>query len=504
MTKKNCNSKERENNTLIKGNDSIFKKSNAHIRLKSTIALIIILIVVALICIIGVANNIGNIQNILGIKMQQEEEEEVQFLSYQIYDNKDSNKLKIIVTINSETGIEYVKKADGTTIQANNKTQIGLDYIMAVETEEPIIIKEVGKEEVTEKIIIEEAGNEENPVIIMNADQLLNIQKNTDKLFKDDVLRSEIYYKLGADIDLTDIEWTPIGKVDKPFEGILNGDEHTISNFTYSDDEGSNVGLFGYAKGTLDNIKLNNCEVTGKENIGILVGNNIGTITNIQTTNVKANGTTNTGILTGYNSGEVSQNTIQGEVVATADNAGGIVGNNAGQITTNNANVTVNGGTNVGGIVGNTTGEVNDNTVTGTINATGDNCGGIIGHILNNDASGNNSNVTIYGMNYVGGICGIAKINSRPGDKTVELDRNKAIGVVNGVSSVGGLMGGIHAEYPNYRYYGMRVSNSYSNVEVNSTEENAGGLIGYCYGYGSGKPVHSTITIEKCLMCFSV
>ena len=507
MTGKPCNSKERENNNLMDQKNKSLRKSDAHIKVKSTVLFIIILIVLAVICIIGVANNVGIIKDIFGPKIQQEEEEEVQFVSYQIYDNKDSNELKIIVTINSETGIEYVKKADGTTIQANNKTQIGLDYIMAVETEEPIIIKEVGKEEVTEKIIIEEAGNEENPVIIMNADQLLNIQKNTDKLFKEDIPRNEIHYKIGANIDLSGAEWTPIGTQENPFKGILDGDSenYTISNLTYSNEEATNTGLFAHVTGTLKNIKLDNCEVTGKENVGVLVGNNTGEITNIEITNAIVNGTIRTGILTGYNSGtgSVSKNTIQGQVVAIGDYVGGVVGYNDGIISENMIDATIQGVTNVGGIVGYTNNEVRDNIVNGTITATGNTCGGIAGYAWSN-VTGNTSNANIYGIENVGGCIGEMRSSAH---RNFVCERNITTGNIEGKTKIGGVVGHGYIYIDGGKAYGyLTISKCYSTGNIVATENQVGGIVGNMYvaADGGNWNGYSTGNIYNCFTLGSV
>ena len=51
---------------------------------------------------------------------------------------------------------------------------------------------------------------------------------------------------LGANIDLANKEWTPIGKSGKPFSGTFDGDGKTISNLVISTPNKSNVGLFGY------------------------------------------------------------------------------------------------------------------------------------------------------------------------------------------------------------------------------------------------------------------
>ena len=92
-------------------------------------------------------------------------------------------------------------------------------------------------------------------------------------------------YELLADIDLTGIDWTPLGDVNppvgNPFTGTFDGRYHTVSNLTLvrtaADGAGhSNLGLFARAisPATIKNLKLENFNITGRGNIGALVGGN--------------------------------------------------------------------------------------------------------------------------------------------------------------------------------------------------------------------------------------
>ncbi len=82
---------------------------------------------------------------------------------------------------------------------------------------------------------------------------------------------------LGADIDLGDREWTPIGNESNYFSGTFDGDGYTVSNLKVT---GSNnkVGLFGYVKdagGTRPSIKdltVTNVDVSGYNYTGAIVG----------------------------------------------------------------------------------------------------------------------------------------------------------------------------------------------------------------------------------------
>ena len=79
--------------------------------------------------------------------------------------------------------------------------------------------------------------------------------------------------KLGANIDLDGKEWTPIGKSGKPFIGIFDGQDKTISNLVIDMSSKSDVGLFGYtSNGEIKNFTLNNAKVVGDLDVGAVAG----------------------------------------------------------------------------------------------------------------------------------------------------------------------------------------------------------------------------------------
>ena len=79
---------------------------------------------------------------------------------------------------------------------------------------------------------------------------------------------------LTADIDLTSVSnWTPIGTLGSPFDGVFDGGGHTIKGLCVNSPETDNVGLFGYAKNaTIYNLHLYNPTVKGNNNVGTLLG----------------------------------------------------------------------------------------------------------------------------------------------------------------------------------------------------------------------------------------
>lgn len=89
---------------------------------------------------------------------------------------------------------------------------------------------------------------------------------------------------LQADIDLSGIEWIPIGNADFPFSGSFDGQNKTISNLTISNATTENQGLFGVFDCSLSDEKrcLSNICVTGSITTSSpYVGGLVGQATNI-------------------------------------------------------------------------------------------------------------------------------------------------------------------------------------------------------------------------------
>ena len=121
-----------------------------------------------------------------------------ELLSYIVYDNQDSAKIKILVNINANDIIEYVVRPDGEIINGNGKQELFLDYTIEVDKDEIFKIKIVEKEEIEKTINVSEELC--NSYINIQAD---NIKKYFDvfyvgigetfKMNNSDV----IYYKVG-------------------------------------------------------------------------------------------------------------------------------------------------------------------------------------------------------------------------------------------------------------------------------------------------------------------
>lgn len=176
-----------------------------------------------------------------------------------------------------------------------------------------------------------------------------------------------ITVKLANDIDLKNEEWTPIGKSGATFQGIFDGDNHTISNLNITGDN-NDVGLFGITTdGEVKNFTLRNASVQGYMDVGAVAGTPYtSTYTNIKLTGVvKIDGYAYVGGMFGKNAyANLTDLTIDvsadSYVKADSDNyrtyVGGLVGfmgEGGHKVSNVTSNINVTGSTcDVGGITG--------------------------------------------------------------------------------------------------------------------------------------------------------
>ncbi len=144
-------------------------------------------------------------------------------------------------------------------------------------------------------------GSEEFPYLVSSADHLFSVRF---------YLGQDVYFKQTTDIDMegTDYSnWPPIGTSDSPFAGTYDGDGKTISNLVVNNPDGNHQGLFGFILGgTVQNLHVENADITGKQNVGILAG----IIADKET----------------YSSGGKIINCSTGGTVTGIDRVGGIIG----------------------------------------------------------------------------------------------------------------------------------------------------------------------------------
>ena len=241
--------------------------------------------------------------------------------------------------------------------------------------------------------------------------------------------------------------WEPIGLPRGRIFGILlgafnatfDGNGHSIANLFVARDDHS--GLFGAirSRGAVRDVRLTDVDVTGKQHVGGLAGENHGVVSRVQSA--------------GQVSGEVQ--------------VGGLVGGNLGTITLARSSAAVTGmappdfvrtsdldrGT--GGLVGYNGGAVRGSYATGRV--VGDsNVGGLVG------------------WNFNDGFVGAARSHA-------SIVGSYATGSVAGRSSVGGLVGtnGIPGNAP---FVLGEIKASYATGRVSGPARGVGGLVGYDSG----------------------
>jgi hypothetical protein len=282
---------------------------------------------------------------------------------------------------------------------------------------------------------------------------------------------------LTGDIDLSGVDWKPIGTGTKKYSGTFAGGGHQITlNLT----GGSNQGLFGYVAGaTIKDLTVAGSVATTGSYVAGLVARAEGvSIENCVNKATVSGGGYIAGILGYSTTGNVNVTGCanQGAITATATNsyAGGIAGyitDGSDHIINNCINKgVVTGKNNVGGILSYLTAAafiadcLNEGAVNGARNT-----GGVVGNVANASVtvtrSGNTAAIT--GTDYsVGGIAG----NSGTYAHMLSLCYNT--GNVSSTYSVGGILGSGRPVISNcYNTGGISAS-------AGNTNNGAGGIAG--------------------------
>ena len=143
-------------------------------------------------------------------------------------------------------------------------------------------------------------GSAENPWVIMTAAQM--------KFMADDMAAGQTrYFRLGADIDLAGVDWTPLnnsGSLDKFLD--FDGCGHTVSNLTVG--ESAYASFAGVLYGTIKDVTFTGAKVEAGANVAGVVAAYVGTKDNLVPCSVS--GVT------------VKNSTVSGSV----NNVGGFVG----------------------------------------------------------------------------------------------------------------------------------------------------------------------------------
>ena len=215
-------------------------------------------------------------------------------------------------------------------------------------------------------------GSSEHPFLINTAEELKWYASYVNGESGDNEVHTTACAQLVKDIDLSTVcgegkgNWTPIAKFgiytydgEYHFDGVFDGNGHTISNLYINDQYGSHLGLFGRIELTesstsasVKNLKMRNVQIVGKEycaavcgsglratfeNIEVISGSIAGnsSIYGISSCNGNAKNCINRANVTASNSyvagiinniyGEVSNCSNYGKITAGIGLAGGIV-----------------------------------------------------------------------------------------------------------------------------------------------------------------------------------
>lgn len=157
-------------------------------------------------------------------------------------------------------------------------------------------------------------GSSEHPFLINTAEELKWYASYVNGESGDNVVHTTACAKLMNNIDLSTVcgegkgNWTPIAKYgiykyngEHHFDGVFDGNGHTISNLYINDENGSNLGLFGYIKPTassapasVKNLKMASVQIVGESYIAAVSGSGSGvTFENIEVISGSIAGTRN-------------------------------------------------------------------------------------------------------------------------------------------------------------------------------------------------------------------
>ncbi|MFQ9923528.1 MAG: hypothetical protein ACLRVU_08440 [Beduini sp.] len=332
-----------------------------------------------------------------------------------------------------------------------------------------------------------------------NAYSFLSINTGERQVVK---LEQDLY--LNSDELPTQNVWTPVGMGNMiGFEGILDGQGHTIHNL-YLNDANPYVeyqGLIGWLnkEGEVRNLTVNGTVVSGGNvSRAILVGYNRGAVKNctVKGSLVNTTAKSTTAGVVGYNEGTIESCINYASVTSNGQMLGGIAGYTKENTTILNCDNygAIEGGANYfGGVIGDSTGTSLKNCNNyGTVSGTGNYAGGIVGYATSGLTISNCTNANDIKVNgfYIGGIAGTSLTNVVITDCINEntIDGKKYVAGVSGYTkgslqncvnsgliigtdqSVGGIAG--------YATGAITLSNCHNKNEVNSSNSYVGGIVG--------------------------
>lgn len=252
------------------------------------------------------------------------------------------------------------------------------------------------------------SGTEEDPYIITN---VLQLQEMNDDL--------DAWYELGNDIDASATKnwndgkgFVPIGNMNE-FTGSFDGREHIVTGLYINRPDANYVALFGCTQSGfgdgcmgIKNLGIVECEITGNNTVGALIGFGNSSISHCYATG-SVYGNNYVGGLVGVAICVINTCYFDGNVNGVY-NVGGLIGHSQGS----SANAcyskgSVIDGDSVGGLIGNSNWDSITNCYS-TVSVQGYYAGGLIGYIWDSIISNCYSTGSVSGNEYVGGLVGVS------------------------------------------------------------------------------------------------
>ena len=310
----------------------------------------------------------------------------------------------------------------------------------------------------------------EDSVTISSVEEFNSINPTANKI-----------YVLTADLDFTGYTVSPKGTKDSSFQGIFDGQGHTISNYSYTleevdQDQNVYVGIFGYSYALIYNLNIYNSSIT---------------------VNTNEDHTLYVGTLAGYSGGQIIDCTVFGSSTITINGmtqgyVGGLAGKAVKQIKGSSADTDImidgldidkalgiGADTYVGGLVG----------VAGSFS------------VVNVETSSADGTITIVNTvnntNIVGGLIGqFVNSTSAYATRNYVLRSFASVDIWTtnyGYGRVGGLIGLVNNEYAT----NTEIRNSYATGDIYSERGYIGGLIGESWAYISNSFATGSISSDS-------
>lgn len=277
------------------------------------------------------------------------------------------------------------------------------------------------------------------------------------------------HFELKNNLDISLIEWTPVGTETKPFTGQIDGGNFIINGLkiTQLQENQKYYGFIGYASSgkifdlTFTNVNINLPKISNSIFVGSIIAKNENTTLeniivsgNISIANHSSSYESYVGGLIGYSGTDDVKSCINSANITTKSVAGGIIGYKKATAEINH-------------FVGNK----NNGNITADI------AGGLIGDGILCFAFECENNGTIIGTNYAGGIIGRSD-NVSIVDKCLNKGNITTISDTNYLyEGAGGIVGAITIVDTEYFGVESSIKNSY-NVGAIIGHYNAGGIIG--------------------------